>query len=179
VAAPSRSLSPPVFCSRTPAPEGVEPCSPCPKRCTHMFTRMHALTSELPCRRGHPSHNAVELEPHRAVFHRSVVLVRELHLTAACTRMRSTKLLPLLSLHESSEHDHACEPNLTVAQTVTAGTPPSRASFPPRRASASQPEHAFTLGYTSAYNLTGAGHPSLVAGVPCLAFPRRAITHRR
>jgi hypothetical protein len=29
-AASGRSLSPPTFCSRTPAPAGVEPCSPCP-----------------------------------------------------------------------------------------------------------------------------------------------------
>jgi hypothetical protein len=64
------------------------------------------------------------------------VLIRELHLTATRSCMRSTKLSPLLSLLESVEHVHACEPNLTAAQPVAAGTPSSRASFPSRRASA-------------------------------------------
>jgi hypothetical protein len=64
------------------------------------------------------------------------VLVRELHLTAARSCMRSTKLSPLLSWLESGEHVHACELNLTTAQPVATGTPSSRASFPPRRASA-------------------------------------------
>jgi hypothetical protein len=105
------------------------------KRCTRMFTRTHALASELPRRRGHPSRDAAELEPHRAVYHRAVVLVRELHLTTARSFMRSTKLSPLLSLLESGEHVCACEPSLIVAQPVTAGTLSSRASFPPRRAS--------------------------------------------
>jgi hypothetical protein len=50
--------------------------------------------------------------------------------------MRSTKLSPLLSLLESSEHVRTYEPNLTAAQPVAAGTPSSRAPFPPRRASA-------------------------------------------
>jgi hypothetical protein len=50
--------------------------------------------------------------------------------------MRSTKLSPFLSLLESGEHIHACEPNLTAAQPVATGTPSSRASFPLRRASA-------------------------------------------
>jgi hypothetical protein len=64
------------------------------------------------------------------------VLVRELHLTAARSCMRSTKLSPLLSWLESGEHVHACELNLTTAQPVATETPSSRASFPPRRASA-------------------------------------------
>jgi hypothetical protein len=64
------------------------------------------------------------------------VLVRELHLTAARSCMRSTKLSPLLSLLESGEHIHACEPNLTAAHPVVTGTPSSRASFPPRCPSA-------------------------------------------
>jgi hypothetical protein len=64
------------------------------------------------------------------------VLVRELHLTTARTRMRSTKLSPLPSLHESGELVCVCEPNLTAAQPVANGTPPSRASFPLRCASA-------------------------------------------
>jgi hypothetical protein len=55
---------------------------------------------------------------------------------AARSCMRSTKLSPLLSLLESGEHIHAYEPNLTAAQPVATGTPLSRASFPPRRASA-------------------------------------------
>jgi hypothetical protein len=101
-----------------------------------MFTRTHAPASELPCHRGHPSRDVAELEPHRAVYHRAAMLVRELHLTAACSCMHSTKLSPLLSLLESGEHVRTCEPNLTAAQPVTAGTPSSRASFSPRRASA-------------------------------------------
>jgi hypothetical protein len=64
------------------------------------------------------------------------LLVWKLHLTAARSCMRSTKLSPLLSLLESSEHVRACEPNLTAAQPVAAGTLLSRASFLPRRASA-------------------------------------------
>jgi hypothetical protein len=64
------------------------------------------------------------------------VLVRELHLTAARSCMHSTKLSPLLSLLEFGEHIHAFEPNLTAAQPVATGTPSSRASFLPRRASA-------------------------------------------
>jgi hypothetical protein len=106
------------------------------KRCTRMFMRTHALASELPRRRGHPSRDAAEFEPHRAVYLRTAVLVRELRLTDARPCMSSTKLSPLLSLLESGEHVHACEPNLTVAQPVATGTPSSRASFPPRRASA-------------------------------------------
>jgi hypothetical protein len=105
-------------------------------RCTRMFTRTHALASELPRRHGHPSRDAAELEPYRAVYHRVAVLVWELHLTAARSCMRSTKLSPLLSVLESGEHVRACEPNLTAAQPIAAGTPSSRASFPPRRASA-------------------------------------------
>jgi hypothetical protein len=101
-----------------------------------MLTRTHALASELPCRCGHPRRDAAEFEPHRVVYHRVAVLVRELHLTAARSCMRSTKLSPLLPLLESGEHVRACEPNLTAAQPVAAGTPSSRASFPPRRASA-------------------------------------------
>jgi hypothetical protein len=106
------------------------------KRCTHMFTCTHALASELPRRRGHPSRDVAELELHRAVYHRATVLVRELRLTDARSCMRSTKLSPLLSLLESGEHVRACEPSLTAVQPVAAGTPSSRASFPPRRASA-------------------------------------------
>jgi hypothetical protein len=106
------------------------------KWCMRMFTRMHALASELPRHRRHPSHDAAEFEPHRAVYHRAAVLVRELHLTAARLCLRSTKLSPLLSLLESGEHVRACELNLTAAQPIAAGTPSSRASFPPRRASA-------------------------------------------
>jgi hypothetical protein len=94
-----------------------------------MFTHTHALASKLPRRYGHPSRDAAEREQHPAVYHRAAVLVRELHLTAARSCMRSTKMTPLLSLLESGEHIHACEP-------VAAGTPSSRASFPPRRASA-------------------------------------------
>jgi hypothetical protein len=86
------------------------------KRCTRMFARTHTLASELPRRRGHPSRDAAELELHRAVYLRTAVLVRELHLTDACSCMSSTKLSPLLSLLESGEHAHACEPNLTVAR---------------------------------------------------------------
>jgi hypothetical protein len=106
------------------------------KRCTRMFMRTHALASELPCRRGHPSRDAAELKPHRAVYLRTAVLVRELRLTDARSCTSSTKLSPLLSLLESGEHSHACEPNLTAAHPVATGTPSSRASFPPRRASA-------------------------------------------
>jgi hypothetical protein len=106
------------------------------ERCTCMFSRMHALTSELPCRRGHPSRDAAEFELHRAVYHHAAVLVWELHLTAARLCMRSTKLSPLLSLPESGEHVRACEPNLAATQPVTAGTLSSRASFLPRRTSA-------------------------------------------
>jgi hypothetical protein len=101
-----------------------------------MFTCTHVLASELPRRRGHPSRDAAELEPHQAVYLRTAVLVRELRLTDARSCMSSTKLSPLLSLLESGEHVHACEPNLTVAQPVVTGTPSSRASNPPRRASA-------------------------------------------
>jgi hypothetical protein len=132
----SRSLLPPAIYSRTPAPERVKPCSPCPKRCTHVFTCTYDLASELPRYRAHPSRDAAELEPHRAVFHRAAVLVREIHLTTAHMRLRLSRLSPLLSLHESGEHVLACEPNLTVAQPVMAGTPLSRASFLPRRTSA-------------------------------------------
>jgi hypothetical protein len=64
------------------------------------------------------------------------VLIWELHLTAACSCMRSTKLSPLLSLLEPGEHVRACEPNLTAAQPIAAGTQLSRASFPSRRVSA-------------------------------------------
>jgi hypothetical protein len=64
------------------------------------------------------------------------VLVRELHFTAACSCRRSTKLSPLLSLLEPGEHVHTCEPNLTATQPIAVGTPSSRASFLPRRASA-------------------------------------------
>jgi hypothetical protein len=101
-----------------------------------MFTRTHVLASELPRRRRHPSRDAAELEPHQAIYLRTAVLVRELRLTDARSCMSSTKLSPLLSLLESGEHAHACEPNLTVAQPVVTGTPSSRASFLPRRASA-------------------------------------------
>jgi hypothetical protein len=76
LSAPGCSLSPPAFCSRTPAPAGVEPCSSCPSG-ARMFTRTHVLASELPRRRGHPSRDAAELEPHQAVYLRTVVLVRE------------------------------------------------------------------------------------------------------
>jgi hypothetical protein len=76
------------------------------------------------------------LELHQAVYHRAAVLVRELHLTAARSCMCSTKQSPLLSLLESGEHVHACEPNLTAAQPIAAGTLSSRASCPPRRVSA-------------------------------------------
>jgi hypothetical protein len=86
------------------------------KRCTRMFARTHTLASELPRRRGHPSRDAAELELHRAVYLRTAVLVRELHLTDACSCMSSTKLSPLLSLLKSGEHAHACEPNLTIAR---------------------------------------------------------------
>jgi hypothetical protein len=72
-----------------------------------MFTRTHALASELPRRRGHPNRDAAELELHRADYHRAAVLIWKLHLTAACSCMRSTKLSPLLSLLESGEHTHA------------------------------------------------------------------------
>jgi hypothetical protein len=106
------------------------------KRCTRMFTCTHALASELPHCRGHPGCDAAELEPHRAVYLRAAVLVLELHLTAARSCRRSTKLSPLLSLLESGECIHTCEPNLTAAHPVATGTPSSRASFPPRRASA-------------------------------------------
>jgi hypothetical protein len=106
------------------------------KQCTRMFTRTHALASELPCRRGQPSRDVAELELHRAVYLHTAVLVRELRLTDARSCMSSTKLSPLLSLLESGEHAHACEPNLTVAQPVMTGTPSSRASFLPSRASA-------------------------------------------
>jgi hypothetical protein len=106
------------------------------KWCTRMFTRTHALSSELPRRRGHPSRDTAELELHRAVYHRAAVLVWELHLTAARSCMRSTNLSPLFSLLESDEHVLACEPNLTAAQPIAAGTLLSRASFPPRRVSA-------------------------------------------
>jgi hypothetical protein len=82
-----------------------------------------------------PSRNAAEFEPHRAVYHRAVVLDRELHLTTARSCMRSTKLSPLLSLPESGEHVLACEPNLTAAQPIAAGTLSSGASFLERRAS--------------------------------------------
>jgi hypothetical protein len=101
-----------------------------------MFTCTHVLASELPRRRGHPSRDAAELEPHQAVYLRTAVLVRELRLTDARSCMSSTKLSPLLSLLESGEHARACEPNLAVAQPVVTGTPSSRASFLPRRASA-------------------------------------------
>jgi hypothetical protein len=106
------------------------------KRCTRMFTCTHALSSELPHRRGHPSRDAAELEPHRAVYHRAAMLVLELHLMDARSCMRSTKLSPLLSVLESGEHVYACELNLTAAQPIAALTPSSRASFPSRRASA-------------------------------------------
>jgi hypothetical protein len=68
-----------------------------------MFTRTHALSSELPRRRGQLNRDAAELEPHRAVYHLAAVLVRELHLTGARSCMRSAKLSPLLSLLESGE----------------------------------------------------------------------------
>jgi hypothetical protein len=77
------------------------------KRCTRMFTRTHALASELPCRRGHPSRDATELESRRAVYLRTAVLVRELRLTDARSCRRLTKLSPLLSLLESGEHVRA------------------------------------------------------------------------
>jgi hypothetical protein len=80
-----------------------------------MFTCTHALARELPRRRRHPSRDTAELDLHRAVYHRAAVLVWELHLTAARSCMRSTKLSPLLSLLEFGEHVHACEPNLTAA----------------------------------------------------------------
>jgi hypothetical protein len=105
------------------------------KWCMRMFTCTHALASELPRCRGHPSRDVAELELHRAVYHRAAMLVRELRLTDARSCMRSTKLSPLLSLLESVEHVRAYEPNLTAAQPVAAGTPSSRASFLPRRAS--------------------------------------------
>jgi hypothetical protein len=44
-AASGRSLSPPTFCSRTPAPAGVEPCSSCPSgacACSHARTSSQA-----------------------------------------------------------------------------------------------------------------------------------------
>jgi hypothetical protein len=104
-------------------PRGRAPLLSLSKRCMRMFTRTHALASELPRRRGHPNRDAAELEPHRAVYLRAAVLVREIHLTAARLCRRSTKLSPLLSLLESSEHIHACEPNLTAAQPIAAGTP--------------------------------------------------------
>jgi hypothetical protein len=37
-----------------------------------------------------------------------------------------------------------------------------------------QPEHVFALGHTSAYNLTGADHPSLVTETFCFA-PRAKL----
>jgi hypothetical protein len=40
-----------------------------------MFTRTHALASELPRRRGHPNRDAAELELHRADYHRAAVLI--------------------------------------------------------------------------------------------------------
>jgi hypothetical protein len=129
-----------LFCRRrcahaNPHPRESSPALPV-QWCTHMFTRTHALSSELPRRHGHPSRDAAELELHRAIYHLATVLVWELHLTAAHSCMRSTKLSPFLSLLESGEHIHACEPNLTAAQPVATGTPSSRASFPLRRASA-------------------------------------------
>jgi hypothetical protein len=62
------------------------------KRCTRMFTRTHALASELPHRHRHPSRDVAELEPHRAVYHHAAVLVWELHLMAARSSKHSTKL---------------------------------------------------------------------------------------
>jgi hypothetical protein len=90
------------------------------------------------------------------------VLIRELHLTATRSCMRSTKLSPLLSLLESVEHVHACEPNLTAAQPVAAGT--RRHEHPFRRGARAPDQlvYAFALRHASAYNLTDAGHPSLV-----------------
>jgi hypothetical protein len=136
IATPGCSLSPSAFCSHTPALEGVEPCSPCPngaRACSRART-----PSQASCHASAdtPNRDAAELEPHRAVYHLVAVLVRELHLTAARSCMRSTKLSPLLPLLEFGEHVRACEPNLTAAQPIATGTPSSRASFPPRRASA-------------------------------------------
>jgi hypothetical protein len=139
------------------------------KWCMRRFTRTHVLASELLRRRGHPSRDAAELEPHQAVYLRTAVLVRELRLTGARSCMSSTKLSPLLSLLESGEDAHACEPNLTVAQPVVTGTPSSRASFLPRRASADQLVYAFALRHASAYNLIDVDHPSLVAETFCFA----------
>jgi hypothetical protein len=45
LSAPGCSLSPPAFCSRTPAPAGVEPCSSCPSgacACSHAHTPSQA-----------------------------------------------------------------------------------------------------------------------------------------
>jgi hypothetical protein len=45
LSAPGCSLSPPVFCSCTPAPAGVEPCFPCPngaRACSHACTPSQA-----------------------------------------------------------------------------------------------------------------------------------------
>jgi hypothetical protein len=134
-AAPGRSLLPPAFCSRTPSPEGVEPCSPVQAVHVHVHTRARprkraATPPQTPQSRRRRARAAPSRLP------RATVLVRELHLMAARSCMRSTKLSPLLSLLESGEHVHTCQPNLTVAQPVAAGTPSSRASLPSRCTSA-------------------------------------------
>jgi hypothetical protein len=134
-AAPGRSLLPPAFCSRTPSPEGVEPCSPVQAVHVHVHTRARprkraATPPQTPQSRRRRARAAPSRLP------RATVLVRELHLMAARSCMRSTKLSPLLSLLESGEHVRACEPNLAAAQPIAVGTPSLRASFPSRRASA-------------------------------------------
>jgi hypothetical protein len=150
------------------------------KRCTRMFTRTHALASELPHHRGHPSRYAAELEPHQAALHRAAMLVREIHLTVARKRMRSNKLSPLPSLHESGELVRACEPNLTAAQPVAARTPPSRASFPPRRASAGPTSSTRSLSSTcTPATSSGARHPSPIAKILYFAPPRQTLARRR